>query len=124
MSSFWDNLTDVADPTNLWRHPTTAFTPEKNPILAISGHQNDTSWQAALEPIGTSLGIYDKDQAPAQPTPTVPDQTAVDVVAADQRLRRALAAQQGQRSTIVTGGLSNSPVRLTLPTLVGTRMGA
>jgi hypothetical protein len=53
----------------------------------------------------------------------LPGPTDEEVLASDLRLRRRLAAQNGRQSTIVSGGLSDTPVSLAMPTLVGTRGG-
>lgn len=77
--------------------------------------------------VGNAAGMYsggsNAPATPILPTPIVPGPTETEVVAADLRLRRALAQQRGRASSVVTGGMSDQTLKLTLPTLIGTRGG-
>ena len=56
----------------------------------------------------------------SQSIPSVVGPTDAEVLASDERLRRAMASQRGRSSSIVSGGLGTGGVRLAMPSLVGT----
>lgn len=72
-------------------------------------------WYSLAQPL---VPILARSAAPGSPA-NLPGPAETEVVAADLRLRRRLAAQRGRSSTIVTGGLAGATARLTMPSLVG-----
>jgi hypothetical protein len=65
------------------------------------------------------LGVGTGHGSSASAASNLPGPTDAEVLASDLRLRRRLATQKGQASTLITGGLGAKPAKLTLPSLVG-----
>lgn len=75
---------------------------------------------AAGATVFSKLAPMLKGLFPQQTTPNLPGPTAAEVLASDDRLRRALAPQRGRVSTMVSGGgLAGSTGKVTMPSLVG-----
>ena len=64
----------------------------------------------------TGYAAWKQQDTPQKPG--LPGPTDAEVLASDLRLRRRLGQQNN--SNMISGGLSGTPTRITLPTLIGT----